>query len=104
MVDFKKHITRQTPERKTNPLEIYEGLDRLSDTGDLRATQEHILTEWYTQRRSYKDLIVKLHTVQGKTVIGLLMLLSRLNEGAGPALYLPTFRKPEHRGRKDLIA
>ena len=88
MVDFKKHITRQTPERKTDPLEIYEGLDRLSDTGALRAAQEYILTEWHTRRRSDKDLIVKLHTGQGKTVIGLLMLLSRLNEGAGPALYL----------------
>jgi replicative superfamily II helicase len=88
MVDFTKHITRQTLEQQTDPLEIYERLDRLSDTGTLRPAQEYILKEWHTHRRTERDLIVKLHTGQGKTVIGLLILLSRLNEGAGPALYL----------------
>ena len=34
------------------------------------------------------DVIVKLHTGQGKTLIGLLMLQSRLNSGSWPVLYL----------------
>jgi len=29
-----------------------------------------------------------VHTGQGKTLIGLVLLLSKLNEGKGPALYL----------------
>ena len=38
--------------------------------------------------RKQRDVIVKLHTGQGKTLIGLLMLQSSLNEGLGPAMYL----------------
>jgi replicative superfamily II helicase len=88
VVDFNKLRKKPAAERQTNPLELYERLDRLSDTGPLRPAQEYVLTEWHTNRRDDRDLIVKLHTGQGKTVVGLLMLLSRLNEGVGPALYL----------------
>ncbi len=88
MVDFGKHIKKRSVERPTNPIEIYERLDRLSDTGPLRPAQVHVLIEWYENRRTERDLILKLHTGQGKTVVGLLMLQSRLNEGIGPALYL----------------
>lgn len=88
MPDFKKHTKQRATESLTNPVEIYERLDRLSDTGPLRPAQEHVLTDWHTKRRVDRDVIVKLHTGQGKTVVGLLMLLSRLNEGVGPALYL----------------
>ncbi len=88
MVDFGRHIKKRAAERPTNPVEIYERLDRLSDTGPLRPAQEYVLTEWDTNRRADRDLIVKLHTGQGKTLVGLLMLRSRLNEVTGPALYL----------------
>ncbi|HIH36529.1 MAG TPA: DEAD/DEAH box helicase family protein [Methanocellales archaeon] len=50
--------------------------------------QESILKEWYKNLREQKDIIVKLHTGQGKTLIGLLMLQSSINEGKGPAVYL----------------
>jgi replicative superfamily II helicase len=86
--DFKKHTKLRATESLTNPVEIYERLDRLSDTGPLRPAQEHVLTQWHTHRRGDRDVIVKLHTGQGKTVVGLLVLQSRLNEGQGPALYL----------------
>ncbi len=88
MVDFGRHIKKRQTERPTDPLVIYEKLDRLSDTGPLRPAQEHVLGEWHARRRQDRDLILKLHTGQGKTVVGLLMLQSRLNEGVGPALYL----------------
>jgi replicative superfamily II helicase len=47
-----------------------------------------VLTEWFSKRQDTRDVIVKLHTGQGKTLIGLLMLQSRLNAGKGPVLYL----------------
>jgi replicative superfamily II helicase len=47
-----------------------------------------VLTTWHETRRKDRDLILKLHTGQGKTLIGLLMLQSQLNAGQGPALYL----------------
>jgi replicative superfamily II helicase len=88
VVDFGKHIKKPPTDRPTNPVEIYERLDRLSDTGPLRPAQEYVLTEWHARRRAERDLIVKLHTGQGKTLVGLLMLQSRLHEGIGSALYL----------------
>ena len=50
--------------------------------------QSHVLTEWHKKQRDQRDLIIKLHTGQGKTLIGLLMLHSRLAEKIGPSLYL----------------
>jgi replicative superfamily II helicase len=88
MVNFKSRLKAQPVERKTDPKEIYGSLDRAVDKGPLRPAQEHILQEWYLNRRDDHDIIVKLHTGQGKTLIGLLILLSRINQGKGPSLYL----------------
>jgi replicative superfamily II helicase len=86
--DFKKYTKQRATESLINPVEIYDRLDRRSDTGPLRPAQLHVLTEWHTHRRVDRDVIMKLHTGQGKTVVGLLMLQSRQNEGVGPSLYL----------------
>jgi replicative superfamily II helicase len=88
MVDFKKHLGRKTAAKSLDPLEIYKSLDRASDKGDLRPLQKVVLSEWHTARRADRDVILKVHTGQGKTLLGLLMLQSKLNEGKGPALYL----------------
>jgi replicative superfamily II helicase len=47
-----------------------------------------VLREWYARQANTRDFIVKLHTGQGKTLVGLLMLQSRLNAGKGPVVYL----------------
>ena len=88
MVDFKKKLGKKSEAKTLNPIEIYEGLDWHSDKGVLRPAQIAILDAWHKTRRNDKDLILKLHTGQGKTLIGLLILQSKLNEGKGPALYL----------------
>lgn len=88
MVDFKKHVNKVGAQAAINPLELYETLDRASDKGPLREAQSAVLSEWHSTRRSERDVIVKLHTGQGKTLIGLLILQSKLNEGKGPAVYL----------------
>lgn len=88
MVDFKKRLKTYKAAKPLDPLAIYDSLDRASDKGPLRPVQSHILSKWYSSLREQRDLIIKLHTGQGKTLIGLLMLQSRLNEGNGPALYL----------------
>ncbi|QHS59928.1 DEAD/DEAH box helicase [Chitinophaga agri] len=88
MVDFKKKLGKKEPEKKTDPIEIYKNLDRSSITGPLRPGQEKILSTWYQSHVNDKDLIIKLHTGEGKTLIGLLILLSKLNNGLGPALYV----------------
>lgn len=73
---------------KTNPIELYGTLDRKSVAGPLRPAQEIVLSEWYTKRRTDRDLIIKLHTGEGKTLVGLLLLQSLLNSKEGPCLYI----------------
>lgn len=88
MIDFKKKLNKGEPNKKTNPLEIYESLDRRSVTGPIRPAQQQILEDWFLSHISSKDLIVKLHTGEGKTLIGLLILQSHLNQGNGPCAFV----------------
>jgi replicative superfamily II helicase len=88
MVDFGKRIGKSGPARPLDPVAIYQGLDRASDKGPLRPAQLAVLERWHSHHRGQRDTILKLHTGQGKTLIGLLILQAKLNEGVGPALYL----------------
>ncbi|KQO66649.1 MULTISPECIES: DEAD/DEAH box helicase family protein [Methylobacterium] len=88
MVDFKKRLGGKGAVKATNPVEIYDRLDRAHDKGPLRPAQEAVLGEWFKDHQATRDIIVKLHTGQGKTLVGLLMLQSRLNAGHGPVVYL----------------
>lgn len=88
MIDFTKKIPAASRSKQTNPVLLYDDLDRKATAGPLRPVQNEVLTEWYNNRFEDKDVIVKLHTGEGKTLIGLLMLQSRLNAGKGPALFV----------------
>lgn len=88
MVDFKKRLAGKKAEKPVDPVKLYDTLDRAHDKGPLRPAQLAVLTEWFDHRRATRDIIIKLHTGQGKTLIGLLMLQASLNDSKGPALYL----------------
>jgi replicative superfamily II helicase len=88
MIDFSKRLDAKLLEKKTHPVEIYDTLDRISDKGPLRPAQEAVLNAWYENNKEKKDVIIKLHTGQGKTLVGLLILQSRINAGEGSALYI----------------
>ena len=88
MVDFGKRVSTIAMSVKTNPIEIYETLDRASDKNALRPAQLSVLTDWWETYQTKKDVILKLHTGQGKTLLGLLILQSKLNQKKGPVLYL----------------
>ncbi|SFU79784.1 DEAD/DEAH box helicase family protein [Halomonas korlensis] len=88
MIDFSKLTGSSSTTALTDPSLIYENSDRETDKGPLRPAQEYVLTDWHTNRRSDKDVLVKLHTGQGKTLVGLLMLQSKLNETGNPSLYV----------------
>lgn len=49
--------------------------------------QTEVWDQWY-QSRDERDIILKMNTGSGKTVIGLVIARSSLNEGKGPAAYL----------------
>ena len=88
MVDFKKRLAGKKAAKPVDPIDLYDTLDRAHDKGPLRPAQLAVLKDWHAHHTSDRDVIVKLHTGQGKTLIGLLMLQSLLNREKGPALYL----------------
>lgn len=88
MVDLRERLAKKKLQKATNPIDIYNSLDRMASKGELRKAQKEILENWYKYRKDDKDLIIKLSTGRGKTLIGLLILQARINNGEGPCLYL----------------
>ncbi len=88
MVDFNKLASDDESPAPIKPSEIFHSLPRTSGKFDyLRDVQGDVLKEWF-RRRKQQDTIVKMNTGSGKTLVGLLMLQSVLNEGLGPVVYL----------------
>lgn len=87
MIDFKKKIGASVVSKQIDPILLYDNLDRHATAGPLREVQRNVLEDWYANHKNDKDIIIKLHTGEGKTLIGLLLLQSRLNAGLGPCLF-----------------
>lgn len=88
MVNFKERLLKGNFERLIDPIKIYNSLDRVTSKGELRQAQSIVLEKWYANYKDKKDTIIKLSTGKGKTLIGLLILQSKINSGEGPCLYL----------------
>lgn len=88
MIDFTKKMKKAVEPKSYNPVDIYNNLDRTSVAGPLRTSQEMVLTKWYNEKINEKDVIIKLHTGEGKTLIGLLILMTKMNQGEGPCVYV----------------
>lgn len=87
-IDFSKIRKSTCSSIDIDPIKIYDNLDRKTQTGPLREIQKNILNKWFNEKKLEKDLIIKLHTGAGKTLIGLLILQSRINESRKPCIYL----------------
>lgn len=84
----------------SDPIEIFNYLDKKDGFGYLRTNQTDFLREWNT-RRSEQDIVGVMHTGAGKTLVGLLMLKSKLIEEEKPAIYLcPTVQLVEQTVRQ----
>lgn len=87
VIDFSTFGSGSAP-TPTDPRLLFDALPaRAARYEFLRDPQGQVLQTWY-QRRSQKDLVVKLNTGGGKTAVGMLICQSSLNEGEGPVLYL----------------
>jgi hypothetical protein len=75
------------PQKPIDPTEIFKTLIHQEGYDYLRDIQKEFLQRWH-QNRAQKDVVGILNTGAGKTLIGQLMLLSKLNEGIGPVVYL----------------
>lgn len=83
--DFEEADLGEGPAR--HPRDVFAALPRDSGYEYLRGPQDQILDQWH-QRRDEHDLVVKLNTGGGKTVVGLLIAQSSLEDGSGPVAYL----------------
>lgn len=95
MVDFQRLRAARTTPPAIDPLEIFRRLPKPPGINDLYTSQAEVLAGWFG-RRAERDLVIKLHTGGGKTLVGLLIARSMLNEFRQPVAYLvPTVQLVE---------
>ncbi|MEW5861907.1 MAG: DEAD/DEAH box helicase [Cyanobacteriota bacterium] len=87
MVDFKKLRESKNQSTVIEPIEIFRRLPKPPGINDLYTSQAQALKAWFS-RRNERDLVIKLHTGGGKTLVGLLIAQSILNEHCEPVIYL----------------
>lgn len=87
MPDFSQLKARKPKVKVIEPEEIFRRLPKPPGINDLYQSQAEVLRTWYG-RRDERDLVIKLHTGGGKTLVGLLIAQSTLNEKGEPVLYL----------------
>ncbi|EAR66114.1 hypothetical protein B14911_10282, partial [Bacillus sp. NRRL B-14911] len=75
MVNFQKLKSRKAKPKSIDPTEIFRRLPKPEGINDLYTSQTEILQKWFA-RRNEKDIVLKLHTGGGKTLVGLLMAKS----------------------------
>ncbi|WP_102325741.1 DEAD/DEAH box helicase family protein [Komagataeibacter saccharivorans] len=87
-MDFSKLGSAKKAQAPTDPIRIFETLPSLSGTfNDLWRGQDKALTEWHAAR-DRQDVLVSLNTGAGKTIVGLLIAQSLVNEGLQNVLYV----------------
>ena len=95
-LDFSKIAAPSTADTVVNPREIFAILPgKHAKYGYLRDVQAEVLDQWFAKRTA-TDLRLKMNTGGGKTLVGLLILKSCLNEGKGPAVYGCIHGHPVH--------
>lgn len=87
MVDFNKLRSQSQRPAPIDPLEIFRRMPKPQGVNDLYTSQAEVLEAWF-ERKDERDTVVKLHTGGGKTLVGLLIAQSTLNDLKEPVLYL----------------
>lgn len=87
MVDFNAMRNAKKTKLPNDPQEIFRRLPKPPQINDLYTSQAEVLQAWYVNRNNH-DVVVKLHTGGGKTLVGLLMAQSTLNELKDPVIFL----------------
>jgi hypothetical protein len=87
-LNFDKLTGPSAADSELHPRDIFAALPAKKSRYEyLRDVQREVFDDWFEQRGK-RDLVIKMNTGNGKTLVGLLLLKSSLNEGAGPAAYL----------------
>jgi len=87
-IDFNKLNTGNTIDTITNPRDLFSALPHKESKYQYpRDVQSQVWKQWY-EKRNDNNIVIKMNTGSGKTVVGLIMLKSSLNENKGPAVYI----------------
>lgn len=87
MVDFAALSKRTPKSRETNPLELFRTLSKSDGINDLWDIQANALRDWASMNNK-KDVVIKMPTGSGKTLVGLLIAKASANELHKGSLYL----------------
>lgn len=87
-MDFSRLGSPKKPKVPTNPIAIFEALPSLAKTpNDLWRGQYKALSDWENVRGK-RDILISLNTGAGKTIVGLLIAKSLVNEGLENIVYV----------------
>src|SRR5256885_13558306 len=89
-IDFELLVGSASMDALIEPRKIFATLPN-KKYSYLRDVQSEVLDIWFA-RRDETDLVLKMNTGAGKTIVGLLVLQSCLNEKKGPVVYVA----PDH--------
>ena len=78
-----------------HPRDIFFTLNRAPSFSFPRDIQTEVMNRWFEARNNC-DNVIKLNVGSGKTLVGLLLLQSSLNERKGPALYVSPDNQLSH--------
>lgn len=88
MIDFTKLGVGSTVDTIINPRELFSALPHKDAKYQYpRDVQADVLKQW-NDKRNDENIVIKMNTGSGKTVVGLLILKSQLNDNKGPAVYV----------------
>ncbi len=88
MLDLSKLGQSNVKDSSLNPREIFQALPKTGNKFQYpRDVQTQIWNKWL-DKKDVSNLVVKMNTGGGKTIVGLMILKSCLNEGKGPAAYI----------------
>lgn len=87
MIDFNKLSRPKTNAAPLDPLEIFAKTPNLSNApNDLWKGQAEALTRWHADRNK-EDNAILLNTGAGKSIVGVLIAQSLVNEQIGPVVF-----------------
>lgn len=88
MASLLSKLSGTTKSVPIEPREIFMALPQKDKRYEYpRDVQSEVWRKWFDVRNE-KNCIIKMNTGSGKTVVGLMILQSCLNEGKGPAVYV----------------
>lgn len=88
MFDFSSISSVNSIDNILSPRDIFSALPSRNKKYQYpRDVQTQVWTQWF-EKKDEKNLIIKMNTGCGKTVVGLMILKSSINQGVFPAVYL----------------